>query len=55
VDVLVGRQYGGEGKGNIAGHIAPEYDSSTEELHNILGRMSEEVSGLVTKYGIRVE
>jgi tripartite-type tricarboxylate transporter receptor subunit TctC len=29
--------------------------SSTEELQNILGRMSEEVSGLVTKYGIRVE
>jgi adenylosuccinate synthase len=26
VDVLVGRQYGSEGKGNIAGHIAPEYD-----------------------------
>jgi hypothetical protein len=22
----VGRQYGSEGKGNIAGHIAPEYD-----------------------------
>lgn len=29
--------------------------SSTEELQRILGRMSEEVSGLVTKYGIRVE
>lgn len=26
VDVLVGGQYGSEGKGNIAGHIAPEYD-----------------------------
>jgi len=26
VDVLVGRQYGSEGKGNIAGHIAPEYN-----------------------------
>jgi adenylosuccinate synthase len=26
VDVLVGRQYGSEGKGNIAGHIVPEYD-----------------------------
>lgn len=25
VDVLVGGQYGSEGKGNIAGHIAPEY------------------------------
>ena len=22
----MGRQYGSEGKGNIAGHIAPEYD-----------------------------
>jgi adenylosuccinate synthase len=26
VDVLVGGQYGSEGKGNIVGHIAPEYD-----------------------------
>ena len=26
VDVLIGGQYGSEGKGNIAGHIAPEYD-----------------------------
>jgi adenylosuccinate synthase len=26
VDVLVGGQYGSEGKGNIAGHIAPEYE-----------------------------
>jgi adenylosuccinate synthase len=26
VDVVVGGQYGSEGKGNIAGHIAPEYD-----------------------------
>ena len=26
MDVLVGRQYGSEGKGNIAGHIAPEYN-----------------------------
>ena len=26
VDVIVGGQYGSEGKGNIAGHIAPEYD-----------------------------
>ena len=26
VDVLVGGQYGSEGKGNILGHIAPEYD-----------------------------
>jgi adenylosuccinate synthase len=25
VDVLVGGQYGSEGKGNIAGHVAPEY------------------------------
>jgi adenylosuccinate synthase len=25
VDVLVGGQYGSEGKGNIVGHIAPEY------------------------------
>lgn len=26
VDVLIGGQYGSEGKGNIVGHIAPEYD-----------------------------
>lgn len=26
VDVIVGGQYGSEGKGNIVGHIAPEYD-----------------------------
>ena len=26
VDVLVGGQFGSEGKGNIVGHIAPEYD-----------------------------
>lgn len=26
VDVLVGGQYGSEGKGNIVGHIAPEYN-----------------------------
>lgn len=26
VDVIVGGQFGSEGKGNIAGHIAPEYD-----------------------------
>lgn len=26
VDVLVGGQYGSEGKGNIVGHIAPEYE-----------------------------
>ena len=26
VDVVVGGQYGSEGKGNIVGHIAPEYD-----------------------------
>src|SRR5271165_350484 len=26
VDVLVGGQYGSEGKGNIVGYIAPEYD-----------------------------
>ena len=26
VDVLVGGQYGSEGKGNIAYHLAPEYD-----------------------------
>ena len=26
VDVLIGGQYGSEGKGNIIGHIAPEYD-----------------------------
>lgn len=26
VDMLVGGQYGSEGKGNIVGHIAPEYD-----------------------------
>ena len=26
VDVLVGGQYGSEGKGNIVGHMAPEYD-----------------------------
>ena len=26
VDVLIGGQFGSEGKGNIVGHIAPEYD-----------------------------
>ena len=26
VDLLIGGQYGSEGKGNIVGHIAPEYD-----------------------------
>jgi adenylosuccinate synthase len=26
VDVIIGGQYGSEGKGNIVGHIAPEYD-----------------------------
>ncbi|MFX8308850.1 adenylosuccinate synthetase, partial [Acinetobacter baumannii] len=26
VDVLVGGQYGSEGKGNIANYLAPEYD-----------------------------
>jgi adenylosuccinate synthase len=26
VDVLVGGQYGSEGKGNVAGYLAPEYD-----------------------------
>lgn len=26
VDVLIGGQYGSEGKGNIVGHISPEYD-----------------------------
>ena len=26
VDVMIGGQYGSEGKGNIAAHIAPEYD-----------------------------
>jgi adenylosuccinate synthase len=26
VDVLIGGQYGSEGKGNIVGHIAPEYE-----------------------------
>ncbi len=26
VDVLIGGQYGSEGKGNIASHLAPEYD-----------------------------
>jgi adenylosuccinate synthase len=26
VDVVIGGQYGSEGKGNIVGHIAPEYD-----------------------------
>src|SRR5262249_5436105 len=26
VDVIVGGQYGSEGKGNIVAHIAPEYD-----------------------------
>ena len=26
VDVLIGGQYGSEGKGNVIGHIAPEYD-----------------------------
>src|SRR5207248_1999187 len=26
VDVLVGGQYGSEGKGNIVGYIAPEYE-----------------------------
>lgn len=26
IDVLIGGQYGSEGKGNIVGHIAPEYD-----------------------------
>jgi len=32
VDVLIGGQYGSEGKGNIVGHIAPEY-----ELHIRVG------------------
>lgn len=26
VDVIIGGQYGSEGKGNIVGHLAPEYD-----------------------------
>jgi len=29
--------------------------SSSEELQSVLGRMSDEISGLVTKYGIRTE
>ena len=48
VDVLVGGQYGSEGKGNIVGYIAPEYDflvrvGGPNAGHQVYGEPSPEV------------